>query len=72
MLSLVDCVLVTLKVNDDDVDRDDDYLPMETLHVVSQVESVQWFVKQVDYSLYTGLIDILIPDVLRPIPGVCT
>ena len=36
---------------------------------MSRMGEVQSFVKQMDYLFYQSLIEVLIPDVLRPVPG---
>ena len=47
----------------------DGILSMEMIHVLARVECVQKYVRQTDYAFYTGLLDVLLPDVLRPIPS---
>jgi len=50
-------------------DREEDSLTPDTLKDLGRVEALQKFVRQSDYSFYAILIDVLIPDVLRPIPS---
>ena len=40
--------------------------------MLSQCEPVLTFVKKADYQFYQNLVEVLIPDVLRPIPGTLT
>ncbi|XP_067935549.1 transcription factor RFX3-like [Watersipora subatra] len=47
-------------------------LPKENLFMMSRVTEVQIFIKQMDYQFYQSLTEVLIPDVLRPIPGALT
>ena len=42
------------------------------LYVLSRCEPVLTFVKKADYQFYQNLVEVLIPDVLRPIPGTLT
>lgn len=49
--------------------REVETLSPDTLKDLGRVESLQKYVRQSDYTFYTILIDILIPDVLRPIPS---
>lgn len=39
------------------------------LYVLSRCEPVLTFVKKADYQFYQNLVEVLIPDVLRPIPA---
>lgn len=42
------------------------------LYDLSRCEPVLTFVKKADYQFYQNLVEVLIPDVLRPIPGTLT
>lgn len=46
-------------------------LPKEKLVTMCKLESVQTYVRRSDYSFYQALVEVLIPDVLRPIPSEC-
>lgn len=51
---------------------DNDYekrLPREKLYAVSTYEPLQEYVRKADYAFYQALVEVLIPDVLRPIPS---
>lgn len=51
---------------------DNDYekrLPREKLYAVSKYKPVQEYVRKADYAFYQALVEVLIPDVLRPIPS---
>jgi len=47
----------------------DETLSPEIMDIIGQVESLQKYVRQADYTLYNILVDILMPDVLRPVPS---
>lgn len=47
-------------------------LPKASLVLLSKFEPVLQWTKHCDNVLYQGLVEILIPDVLRPIPSECT
>ena len=47
-------------------------LSKEKLHKLAGLAEVQEFVKEADYSFYQALVEVLVPDVLRPIPSKCT
>ncbi|KAM9260130.1 LOW QUALITY PROTEIN: MHC class II regulatory factor RFX1, partial [Morus bassanus] len=47
-------------------------LPKSLLVVLSKYEPVLRWAKDCDHALYQGLVEILIPDVLRPIPSALT
>lgn len=47
-------------------------LSQSKLHLLSKCEAVQKFVQRTDYQFYQNLVDVLIPDVLRPIPSSLT
>jgi hypothetical protein len=49
--------------------REDDTLTSDIMKDIGRVESLQKYVRQADYAFYTAVLDILIPDVLRPIPS---
>ncbi len=40
--------------------------------MLARCEPVLTFVKKADYQFYQNLVEVLIPDVLRPIPGTLT
>ena len=51
---------------------DNDYerrLPRDKLYVMCKYEPVQKYVRKSDYQFYQALVEVLIPDVLRPIPS---
>jgi len=47
----------------------EDTLSPEIMNIVGQVEALQKYVRQADYAFYNILVDILMPDVLRPVPS---
>ncbi|XP_076463260.1 DNA-binding protein RFX2-like isoform X2 [Babylonia areolata] len=47
-------------------------LPKEKLCLLCTYEPVQKFVRRADYAFYQALVEVLIPDVLRPIPSSLT
>lgn len=47
-------------------------LSQSKLHLLCKCEAVQKFVQHADYQFYQNLVDVLIPDVLRPIPSSLT
>ncbi|XP_027811183.1 MHC class II regulatory factor RFX1 isoform X3 [Marmota flaviventris] len=47
-------------------------LPKASLVLLSKFEPVLQWTKRCDHALYQGLVEILIPDVLRPIPSALT
>jgi regulatory factor X 1/2/3 len=53
-------------------DDADEMLPPYIMNMIGHVEALHKYVRQADYTFYTMLIDILIPDVLRPIPSSLT
>lgn len=55
-----------------DEQDDEHFLSAEMMRMVSDADCVQKFVRLADYAFYTILLDVLIPDVLRPIPGSLT
>ncbi|XP_022315699.1 DNA-binding protein RFX2-like [Crassostrea virginica] len=59
----------------DQLTADNDYekrLPKEKLYMVSAYEPLQQWVRKADYTFYQALVEVLIPDVLRPIPSSLT
>lgn len=52
--------------------EEEKYLSKAKLFRMCQLEGVQQFVRQVDFAFYQNLVDVLIPDVLRPIPSTLT
>ncbi|XP_071166007.1 DNA-binding protein RFX2-like isoform X6 [Mytilus galloprovincialis] len=59
----------------DQMIADNDYekrLPREKLYAVSTYEPLQEYVRKADYAFYQALVEVLIPDVLRPIPSSLT
>nr|XP_034313540.1 DNA-binding protein RFX2-like isoform X2 [Crassostrea gigas] len=59
----------------DQLTADNDYekrLPKEKLYMVSSYEPLQQWVRKADYTFYQALVEVLIPDVLRPIPSSLT
>lgn len=49
--------------------REDETLTPDIMKDIGRVESLQKYVRQADYAFYTAVLDILIPDILRPIPS---
>lgn len=47
-------------------------LSKSKLYILCKYEPVQQFVRRADYQFYQNLVDVLIPDVLRPIPSSLT
>lgn len=58
--------------NNGDECEEEKYLSKYKLYTLSQCEAVQEFVRKVDYTFYQNMVDVLIPDVLRPIPSSLT
>ncbi|XP_055613562.1 transcription factor RFX3 [Uranotaenia lowii] len=54
--------------NNTDECEEEKYLSKSKLYVLTQCEAIQNFIKQVDFLFYQNMVDVLIPDVLRPIP----
>lgn len=52
--------------------EDEKYLSKVKLFNLCQCEPIQNFMKQVDFQFYQNIVDVLIPDVLRPIPSTLT
>uniref|UniRef100_A0A1Y1M0I7 RFX-type winged-helix domain-containing protein n=1 Tax=Photinus pyralis TaxID=7054 RepID=A0A1Y1M0I7_PHOPY len=58
--------------NNGDECEEEKYLSKSKLFAVCNIEAVQVFVRQVDLSFYQNLIQVLVPDVLKPIPATLT
>ncbi|XP_038114431.1 DNA-binding protein RFX2 isoform X2 [Culex quinquefasciatus] len=54
--------------NNGDECEEERYLSKSKLYLLTQCEPIQMFIKQVDFMFYQNMVDVLIPDVLRPIP----
>uniref|UniRef100_A0A1B6LH39 RFX-type winged-helix domain-containing protein n=1 Tax=Graphocephala atropunctata TaxID=36148 RepID=A0A1B6LH39_9HEMI len=52
--------------------EEEKYLSKTKLYLLSKCTFVQQFVRRVDYLFYQNLVEVLIPDVLRPIPSSLT
>ena len=50
------------------LDKLEQRLPKAKLNILCNVEAVTSYLKKCDYCLYQALVDVLVPDVLRPIP----
>ncbi|KAK6188564.1 hypothetical protein SNE40_004716 [Patella caerulea] len=55
--------------NDNDFERK---LPKEKLFLLCKYDPIHVFVRKSDYAFYQAIIEVLIPDVLRPIPSSLT
>ena len=44
-------------------------LPSERLYALCRMPAVQQYVRRSDYVFYQAIVEVLIPDVLRPIPS---
>ncbi|XP_052774823.1 DNA-binding protein RFX2-like isoform X3 [Mya arenaria] len=58
-----------------DTGPDNDYerrLPRDKLYLMCKYEPIQNYVRKSDYMFYQALVEVLIPDVLRPIPSSLT
>lgn len=55
--------------NNNDECEEEKYLSKEKLYSLSKCKTLQLFVKTVDFLFYQNLVKVLIPDVLRPVPG---
>ncbi|KAK2153034.1 hypothetical protein LSH36_310g03038 [Paralvinella palmiformis] len=53
-------------------DVDEHRLSKEKLYALCRMPQVQKFVRHSDYAFYQAVVEVLIPDVLRPIPGSLT
>ena len=49
--------------------EDEQRLPKEKLFALGQYPPVHKFVRKSDYAFFQALVEVLIPDVLRPIPS---
>ncbi|XP_011066945.1 PREDICTED: DNA-binding protein RFX2 isoform X4 [Acromyrmex echinatior] len=58
--------------NNGDECEEEKYLSKTKLYQMCQCTGVQDFIKKVDYTFYQNLVDVLIPNVLRPIPSSLT
>ncbi|XP_050535558.1 DNA-binding protein RFX2-like isoform X2 [Daktulosphaira vitifoliae] len=58
--------------NNNDECEEEKYLSKEKLYSLSKCKTLQLFVKTVDFLFYQNLVKVLIPDVLRPVPGTLT
>lgn len=58
--------------NNMDECEEEKYLSKMKLFNLCQCEAVQSFMKQIDFQFYQNMVDVLIPDVLRPIPSTLT
>ncbi|XP_073976602.1 regulatory transcription factor Rfx isoform X12 [Rhodnius prolixus] len=52
--------------------EEEKYLSKTKLYMLSKFRPIQEFVKRVDFLFYQNLVQVLIPDVLRPIPSSLT
>lgn len=52
--------------------EDEKYLNKSKLYSLCQVKTVQEYIKQIDLKFYQNLVNVLIPNVLRPIPSTLT
>lgn len=52
--------------------EEEKYLSKAKLFRLCQLDVVQQFIRQVDFAFYQNLVEVLIPDVLRPIPSTLT
>ncbi|GFG33837.1 hypothetical protein Cfor_11041, partial [Coptotermes formosanus] len=59
-------------VNSGDECEEEKYLSKTKLYLLCKCGPVQQFVRHVDYLFYQNLVEVLIPDVLRPIPSSLT
>ncbi|XP_076007326.1 DNA-binding protein RFX2 isoform X2 [Genypterus blacodes] len=59
----------TLSNSDDDMDG---VIPVEKLVALCKYEPVRLWMRSCDHILYQALVEILIPDVLRPVPSTLT
>uniref|UniRef100_A0A1B6DL58 RFX-type winged-helix domain-containing protein n=1 Tax=Clastoptera arizonana TaxID=38151 RepID=A0A1B6DL58_9HEMI len=58
--------------NNGDECEEEKYLSKTKLYLLSKYQPVQEFIRRVDYLFYQNLVEVLIPDVLRPIPSSLT
>lgn len=57
---------------DPDCDDMEQRLPKDKLFTLCEVPAVRQYVRRSDYAFYQSLVQVLIPDVLRPIPSSLT
>jgi regulatory factor X 1/2/3 len=60
------------KRDDDGEDEMEEQLPKYKLLLLCKMELVQSYMRQCDHAFYQSLVEVLIPDVLRPIPSTLT
>ncbi|XP_016841053.1 DNA-binding protein RFX2 isoform X4 [Nasonia vitripennis] len=58
--------------NNGDECEEEKYLSKTKLYQMCKCIEVQGFIKKVDYTFYQNLVEVLMPDVLRPIPSPLT
>ncbi|XP_018309489.1 DNA-binding protein RFX2 isoform X1 [Mycetomoellerius zeteki] len=58
--------------NNGDECEEEKYLSKTKLYQMCRCTGVQDFIKKVDYTFYQNLVDVLMPNVLRPIPSSLT
>ncbi|XP_063982445.1 transcription factor RFX3 isoform X8 [Diachasmimorpha longicaudata] len=58
--------------NNGDECEEEKYLSKTKLYQMCKCSEVQEFIKTVDYTFYQNLVEVLMPDVLRPIPSTLT
>ncbi|XP_034934606.1 DNA-binding protein RFX2-like isoform X3 [Chelonus insularis] len=58
--------------NNNDECEEEKYLSKTKLYQMCKCGEVQDFIKTVDYTFYQNLVEVLMPDVLRPIPSTLT
>ncbi|CAG5102991.1 Similar to rfx3: Transcription factor RFX3 (Xenopus tropicalis) [Cotesia congregata] len=58
--------------NNGDECEEEKYLSKTKLYHMCKCDEVQDFIKTVDYTFYQNLVEVLMPDVLRPIPSTLT
>lgn len=58
--------------NNMDECEEEKYLSKMKLFSLCHYEPIQNFIKQIDFQFYQNMVDVLIPDVLRPIPSTLT
>ena len=63
------CVCICLMPSDEDLEN---VIPHERLVAMCKYEPVKEWMRTCDHILYQALVEILIPDVLRPVPSEST
>ncbi|XP_048505749.1 DNA-binding protein RFX2 isoform X3 [Athalia rosae] len=58
--------------NNGDECEEEKYLSKTKLYQMCKCSAVQDFIRRVDYTFYQNLVEVLMPDVLRPIPSSLT